>query len=101
RNVTGVQTCALPIFLGLGYAAALTMLCLIGQSWWQLATAVVFGALFTQTAYVAHDAAHRQIFSSRKAGEWVSTVIGNLFIGLSYGWWLKKHNALHHANPNK
>src|SRR5699024_2627294 len=43
----------------------------------------------------------RQIFSSRKAGEWVSTVIGNLFIGLSYGWWLKKHNALHHANPNK
>ena len=87
--------------LGLGYVAAFTMLFLIGQSWWQLATAVVFGALFTQTAYVAHDAAHRQIFSSRKAGEWVSTVIGNLFIGLSYGWWLKKHNALHHANPNK
>src|SRR5699024_2071993 len=54
--------------LGLGYAAALTMLFLIGVSWWQLATAVVFGALFTQTAYVAHDAAHRQIFSSRKAG---------------------------------
>ena len=87
--------------LGLGYAAAFSMLFLIGQSWWQLATAVVFGALFTQTAYVAHDAAHRQIFSGRKVGEWVSTVIGNLFIGLSYGWWLKKHNALHHANPNK
>ena len=87
--------------LGLGYAGAVTMLFLIGESWWQLATAVVFGALFTQTAYVAHDAAHRQIFSNGKTGEWVSLIIGNLFIGLSYGWWLKKHNALHHANPNK
>ena len=26
-------------------------------SWWQMATVVVFGALFTQTAYVAHDGA--------------------------------------------
>ncbi|MGM0698679.1 MAG: fatty acid desaturase family protein [Actinomycetota bacterium] len=89
------------VLLGLGYVASFAMLFLIGESWWQMATAVVFGALFTQTAYVAHDAAHRQIFTSGKVGEWVSTIIGNLFIGLSYGWWLKKHNALHHANPNK
>jgi fatty acid desaturase len=87
--------------LGLAYVGAFAMLFLIGESWWQMATAVVFGILFTQTAYVAHDAAHRQIFTSGKVGEWVSTIIGNLFIGLSYGWWLKKHNALHHANPNK
>ena len=89
------------VLLGLGYVVAFAMLFLIGESWWQMATAVVFGALFTQTAYVAHDAAHRQIFTNGKVGEWVSTIIGNLFIGLSYGWWLKKHNALHHANPNK
>lgn len=87
--------------LALAYVGAFAMLFLIGGSWWQIATAVVFGILFTQTAYVAHDAAHRQIFTSGKVGEWVSTIIGNLFIGLSYGWWLKKHNALHHANPNK
>jgi fatty acid desaturase len=87
--------------LGLAYIGAFAMLFLIGESWWQLATAVVFGILFTQTAYVAHDAAHRQIFTNGKVGEWVSTIIGNLFIGLSFGWWLKKHNALHHANPNK
>ncbi|MCD1284385.1 MAG: fatty acid desaturase family protein [Brevibacterium sp.] len=89
------------VLLGLSYVVAFSMLFLIGDSWWQIATAVVFGVLFTQTAYVAHDAAHRQIFTSGKVGEWVSTIIGNLFIGLSYGWWLKKHNALHHANPNK
>ncbi|GAA1848869.1 acyl-CoA desaturase [Brevibacterium marinum] len=89
------------VLLGLSYVVAFAMLFLIGESWWQMATAVVFGIIFTQTAYVAHDAAHRQIFTSGKVGEWVSTIIGNLFIGLSYGWWLKKHNALHHANPNK
>ncbi|WP_252199666.1 acyl-CoA desaturase [Brevibacterium sp. RIT 803] len=89
------------VLLGLSYVVAFAMLFLIGESWWQMATAVVFGVLFTQTAYVAHDAAHRQIFTNGKVGEWVSTIIGNLFIGLSYGWWLKKHNALHHANPNK
>lgn len=89
------------VLLGLSYVVAFAMLFLIGESWWQMATAVVFGILFTQTAYVAHDAAHRQIFSNGKVGEWVSTIVGNLFIGLSYGWWLKKHNALHHANPNK
>lgn len=89
------------VLLGLSYVVAFAMLFLIGESWWQMATAVVFGILFTQTAYLAHDAAHRQIFTNGKVGEWVSTIVGNLFIGLSYGWWLKKHNALHHANPNK
>ena len=89
------------VLIGLSYVVAFGMLFLIGESWWQMATAVVFGVLFTQTAYVAHDAAHRQIFTNGKVGEWVSTIVGNLFIGLSYGWWLKKHNALHHANPNK
>lgn len=89
------------VLLGISYVVAFAMLFLIGESWWQMATAVVFGILFTQTAYVAHDAAHRQIFTNGKVGEWVSTIIGNLFIGLSFGWWLKKHNALHHANPNK
>ncbi|WP_240689601.1 acyl-CoA desaturase [Brevibacterium sp. S111] len=87
--------------LAVAYIVGFAVLFLLGDSWWQIATAVYFGALFTQTAYVAHDAAHRQIFTNGKVGEWVSTIIGNLFIGLSYGWWLKKHNALHHANPNK
>jgi fatty acid desaturase len=89
------------LLLVLAYAVAFSMLFLIGESWWQLATAVVFALVFTQTAYVAHDAAHRQIFTNGKVGEWFSTITGNLLVGLSYGWWMKKHNALHHANPNK
>jgi fatty acid desaturase len=72
----------------------------IGNSWWQLVSAGVFGVLMTQIAFLGHDAAHRQIFRSGKWNDWVSLIIANLFVGLSYGWWQNKHNR-HHANPNK
>ena len=50
--------------------------------------------------FLAHDAAHLQIFASSKANEWTGRIVGNLFVGLSYGWWMNKHGK-HHANPNK
>ena len=72
----------------------------IGNSWWQLVSAAVLGVLMTQIAFLGHDAAHRQIFRSGRWNDWVSLVIANLFVGISYGWWQNKHNR-HHANPNK
>jgi len=72
----------------------------IGDTWWQLISAVVFGVLFTQVAFLGHDAAHRQIFVSGRWNDWTSLIIGDLFIGMSYGWWRHKHTR-HHANPNK
>lgn len=72
----------------------------IGTSWWQLLLAAGLGVLFTQTAFLGHDAAHRQIFSSGVRNEWAAMIIANLFVGLSYGWWNRKHTR-HHANPNK
>ena len=72
----------------------------IGDTWWQLITAAVLGVLFTQVAFLGHDAAHRQIFVSGKWNDWASLLIGDLFIGMSYGWWRHKHTR-HHANPNK
>lgn len=72
----------------------------IGDSWWQLAMAVVLGVLMTQLAFLGHDAAHRQIFRSGRWNDWVSLIIANLFVGISYGWWRSKHTK-HHANPNK
>lgn len=86
--------------LALGYAAAVTALLGLGRSWWQLAVAIGFGVLFTQTAFLAHDAAHRQVFSSGKHNETLARVLGNLVVGLSHGWWMRKHSR-HHANPNK
>ena len=72
----------------------------IGDSWWQLANAVVLAVVLTQIAFLGHDAAHRQIFRSGRWNDWTSLVVANLFVGLSYGWWQSKHTR-HHANPNK
>ncbi len=86
----------------LAFAAAITGgFVLIGDTWWQMFTAVGFAVLFTQTAFLGHDAAHRQIFrSGGRWNDWVSLVIGDLFIGMSYEWWQHKHTR-HHANPNQ
>lgn len=85
---------------GLGYLGILALFLTLGQSWWQMVTAVLLGFLTTQTAFIGHDAAHRQVFASAKANAWLSRVAANMFVGMSYGWWMNKHGK-HHANPNK
>src|SRR5699024_4584899 len=87
------------IFLGLALAGAFTLLFTLGDTYWQLAVAALFGVLFTQAGFLTHDAAHQQIFSSGKRNAWFSRICGNLIVGLSYGWWTRKHGR-HHANPN-
>jgi fatty acid desaturase len=71
----------------------------LGSSWWQLLVAVLMAIVFTQLGFIGHDAGHRQIFRSRRANYLVGLMHGNVAIGLSYGWWVDKHNR-HHANPN-
>ncbi len=72
---------------------------LVGDSWWVLAVAVLQAVIFTQVGFLGHDAGHRQIFGSRRANYVLGILLGNLGIGLSYGWWVDKHNR-HHAHPN-
>ena len=72
----------------------------IGDCWWQLVSAAVLAVVMTQIAFLGHDAAHRQIFKSGRWNDWVSLVVANLLVGISYGWWQSKHTR-HHANPNK
>ena len=81
-------------------AAGWTAFALIGDSWWQLAVAVFLAAMFTQAGFMGHDAGHRQILRSRHANYIIGILYGNLGIGLSYGWWISKHNR-HHAHPNQ
>lgn len=71
----------------------------VGDSWYQLGIAAYLAVVFTQVAFVGHDAGHRQILRSRRANELVGLLHGNLLIGMSYGWWVGKHNR-HHAHPN-
>src|SRR5216684_2209703 len=75
-------------------AAGWTAFVVVGNSWWQLAV------VFTQIGFLGHDAGHRQIFGSRRASHVAGVLHGNLGIGLSYGWWVDKHNR-HHAHPNQ
>lgn len=72
----------------------------IGDTWWQLFTAAALAIVFTQIAFLGHDAAHRQIFVSGRWNDWISLILGDLLVGMSYGWWQHKHTR-HHANPNK
>lgn len=81
------------------YVAAWIGMVAVGDSWWQLAVAVVIAVLTTQVAFLGHDAGHRQMFRGRRASEIAGLLAGNLAVGLSYGWWVDKHNR-HHANPN-
>jgi fatty acid desaturase len=81
--------------LAAGWAAFV----LIGDSWWQLAVAVYLAVMFTQVGFLGHDAGHRQISRSRRVSYILGILLGNLGIGLGYGWWVDKHNR-HHAHPN-
>jgi hypothetical protein len=82
------------------YAATCTAIAMIGDSWYQLIAAVVLGIAFTQVAFLGHDGGHQQVFALRRANDLFGQVMGNLLVGLSYGWWVSKHNR-RHANPNK
>lgn len=83
-----------------GFGVAFGLLFTLGSSLGQLGVAALFAVLFTQSAFLAHDGAHRQVFASGRRNEWFSRIVGDLVVGLSYGWWSHKHSR-HHANPNK
>ncbi len=80
-------------------AAGWAAFAVVGDSWWQLAVAVFLAVVFTQIGFLGHDAGHRQVFGTRRASYAAGILLGNLGIGLSYGWWVDKHNR-HHAHPN-
>jgi fatty acid desaturase len=80
-------------------AAAVTAMLLLRNSWWAVLLAPVFAVISTQIAFFGHDAGHRQISHSRRVSEVLGLLSGNLLNGLSFTWWIDKHNA-HHAHPN-
>jgi fatty acid desaturase len=83
------------LLLGAGWAAFV----LVGNSWWQIAVAAFLAIMFTQLGFLGHDAGHYQISRLRRVSDILGLLLGNLGIGLSYGWWVSKHNR-HHAHPN-
>src|SRR5579875_3715772 len=82
--------------LAVGWAAFVV----VGNSWWQLAVAVFLAVAFSQAGFAGHDVGHRQAFRTRRASDVAGVLLANLGIGLSYSWWVGKHNR-HHAHPNQ
>jgi fatty acid desaturase len=72
---------------------------LLRGSWWLLLIAATFAVVSTQVAFFGHDTGHRQVTRRRGRSRLLGLVHANLLSGLSYGWWVDKHNA-HHAHPN-
>jgi fatty acid desaturase len=72
---------------------------LVGNSWWQVAVAVFFAIVFTQVGFLGHDVGHQQVSRRRRISSVLGLLLGNLGIGLSYEWWVGKHNR-HHVHPN-
>jgi fatty acid desaturase len=83
----------------LGLVGVVAGLFLLSNSWWLLLLAPVYAVVSTQIVFIGHDAAHRQIARGSRNAALIGLVFGNLLSGLSYGWWVAKHNA-HHAHPN-
>ena len=88
---------ALTIF---AFFAGWALFVIVGNSWAVLAVAPLVGMMFTQLGFIGHDAGHNQVFCTRRRNRLLGLIVGNALIGLSFGWWVPKHNA-HHAHPNE
>jgi fatty acid desaturase len=82
------------------FALGWVALFVVGNSWAALGVAAFLGVMFTQVVFLGHDAGHQQIFGSRRGNRIVGLFVANALTGLSYGWWVPKHNA-HHTYPNQ
>ncbi len=80
-------------------AAVVSGMLLLRDSWWAVLLAPVLAVVSTQIAFFGHDAGHRQITRRRVVSDALGLLSGNLLNGLSWTWWIAKHNA-HHARPN-
>jgi fatty acid desaturase len=84
----------------LAYFAGWAVFVIVGNSWTTLAVAPLMGLMFTHLGFIGHDAGHNQVFGRRRRNRVLGLIVGNALIGLSFGWWVPKHNA-HHAHPNE
>src|SRR3989440_4452749 len=80
-------------------AACLAVFALVRNPWLLAPNAVALALISGQLGFQLHDAGHRQMFTRGWKNVAVGMITGNLLLGMSYGWWVDKHNR-HHANPN-
>jgi fatty acid desaturase len=82
-----------------GLLAVLAAMVVWRDSWWLIPWAAVLAVVSVQIGFLGHDIAHRQVSRRARIATMLGLLHANLLSGLSYGWWVDKHNA-HHAHPN-
>lgn len=85
--------------IALAFGGAVAGFILLGSSWFQLLIAGALGIIFTQVAFLAHEAAHRQILARGPSNDRLARVLAGI-VGMSYSWWDSKHSR-HHSSPNQ
>ena len=80
-------------------AAVVAAMVVWRDSWWLLLLAPVLGVVATQIGFLGHDVGHLQVTRNAARMRLLGLLDGNLLGGMSFGWWVTKHNA-HHAHPN-
>jgi fatty acid desaturase len=65
----------------------------------QLFNGILLAFFFMHVSFLMHDVGHRQIFRSSATSRAIGMLLGDLLVGVSYTWWIDKHNR-HHRNPN-
>jgi fatty acid desaturase len=80
------------------FVLALTILIATDLFWVQILNAAFLAFVFTQMAFMGHDAGHRQMFQSSRNAD-VFGLLCTLLTAISFSWWIDKHNR-HHRHPN-
>lgn len=80
------------------FVLALGILIITDLFWVQILNAAFLAFVFTQMAFMGHDAGHRQMFQSSRRAD-VFGLLCTLLTAVSYSWWNDKHNQ-HHRHPN-
>ncbi len=94
----GYATIMIIVVLSL-FAISVTLLFITNNPWLLLLNAVLLAFAFTQVGFIAHDVGHRQAFYAAWKNDIIGYTAGNLLLGMSYSWWMDKHNR-HHSLPN-
>ena len=78
----------------------LWLLVVFQNPWVRALDAVFLGLVSAQLGFQLHDSGHRQMFAKSWKNELVGLLTADVLLGMSYGWWVDKHNR-HHGKPNQ
>jgi fatty acid desaturase len=87
------------VFSAAMYVGGIALIVVLHNPWLLVLDAAFLAFAFTQMAFLAHSAGHKQILPGGRWNDAFCIIFMNLFLGGSAGWWIDKHNA-HHGNPN-